>query len=170
MGTQPRAMSGAMMETGGASKTDARLGNLYSMLSTEPEEDLSAMQVARSQDLGSRLHSLDSQFTQVQAIEAEKFKVLRMILDKMEDDLGIESISLDTLKDRYDQEIKKRARKREQMFVKVKEEFCDTLKYIQTEAQARLDSEEYYNRMMDDSTNKMQAEICKECNERELSE
>merc|ERR1711865_1166907 len=107
MGTQPRAaMSGAMMETGGASKTDARLGNLYSMLSTEPEEDLSAMQVARSQDLGSRLHSLDSQFTQVQAIEAEKFKVLRMILDKMEDDLGIESISLDTLKDRYDQEIK----------------------------------------------------------------
>ena len=65
---------------------------------------------------------------------------------------------------------KKRARKREQMFVKVKEEFCDTLKYIQTETQARLDSEEYYNRMMDDSTNKMQAEICKECNERELSE
>merc|ERR1712194_445778 len=64
---------------------------------------------------------------------------------------------------------KKRARKREQMFVKVKEEFCDTLKYVQTETQARLDSEEYYNRMMDDSTNKMQAEICKECNERELS-
>merc|ERR1711865_240297 len=328
MGTQPRAaMSGAMMETGGASKTDARLGNLYSMLSTEPEEDLSAMQVARSQDLGSRLHSLDSQFTQVQAIEAEKFKVLRMILDKMEDDLGIESISLDTLKDRYDQEIKslensavldlgvhrqsrrdldtslskkidqkfnvfrselmeekqrrmdsarrsnmdptilpnlvskceqegslrrdrgeqildkirgrtlnlhnmlsvedgahgsiedftqnivgkckslradvarekdarvvtegrhgqrvmtlrelaadvaddrkKRARKREQMFSKIKEEMHDTLKYVQTETQARLDSEEYYNRMMDDSTNKMQAEITKECNERELSE
>jgi len=65
---------------------------------------------------------------------------------------------------------KKRARKREQMFVKIKEEMADTLKYIQTETQARLDSEEYYNRMMDDSTNKMQAEITKECNERELSE
>ena len=73
------------------------------------------------------------------------------------------------------------------MFVKIKEEMADTLKYIQTETQAhaeparlllllrvapqaRLDSEEYYNRMMDDSTNKMQAEITKECNERELSE
>lgn len=65
---------------------------------------------------------------------------------------------------------KKRARKREQMFSKIKEEMHDTLKYVQTETQARLDSEEYYNRMMDDSTNKMQAEITKECNERELSE
>ena len=94
------------METGGASRTDERLGNLYSMLSTDPEEDLSAMQVSRSTELGSRLNSLDTKFSEQQSVEAEKFKVLRMVLDKMEDDLGIESISLDTLKDRYDQEIK----------------------------------------------------------------
>ncbi len=56
------------------------------------------------------------------------------------------------------------------MFSKIKEELHDTLKYVQTETQARLDNEEYYNRMMDDATNKMQAEITKECNERELSE
>jgi hypothetical protein len=319
-------MSGEM-ETVAASRTDERLGNLYSMLSTDPVQDLTQQQVARSTDLGSRLGSLDAQFSKQQSDEAERFKTLRMVLDKMDDDLGIESISLDTLKDRYDQEIKslesaavldlgvhrqsrrdldtslskkmdqkfnvfrqelmeekqrrmdsarrsnmdpsilpnlvskceqegslrrdrgeqvldkirartlslhnmlsvedgahgsiedftqnivgkskslrgdiarekdarvvtegrhgqrvmtlrelaadvaddrkKRARKREQMFVKVKEEMDDTLKYIQTETQARLDSEEYYNRMMDDSTNKMQAEITKECNERELSE
>merc|ERR1711937_1125383 len=96
----------AVEAVGGVSRTDERLGNLYSMLSTEPEEDLSAMQIARSTQLGSRLHTLDSKFTQQQSTEAEKFKVLRMVLDKMEDDLGIESISLDTLKDRYDQEIK----------------------------------------------------------------
>ena len=65
--TTVRAMAGQMMESGGASRTDERLGNLYTMLSTDPEEDLSAMQKARSGDLGSRLHSLDSQFTQVQA-------------------------------------------------------------------------------------------------------
>merc|ERR1711981_287100 len=265
--------------------------------------------------------------TQAQSIEAEKFKVLRMVLDKMDDDLGIESISLDTLKDRYDQEIKslessavldlgvhrqsrrdldtslskkidqkfnvfrtelmeekqrrmdsarrsnmdpsilpnlvskceqegslrrdrgeqvldkirsrtlnlhnmlsvedgahgsiedftqnivgksksmradiarekdarvvtegrhgqrvmtlrelgadvaddrkKRARKREQMFVKVKEEVNDVEKYVQAETQARLDSEEYYARMCDEAASKMQSEIMKECNERELSE
>merc|ERR1711998_717847 len=315
------------VESGGSSKTDARLSSLYSKLSTDPEDDLSVEQRGRSDDLGSRLKSLDTRFTKQQASEAEKFKVLRMVLDKIEDDTGVEKISLDTLRDRYDQEIKslesnalldlnihrasrrdldtslskkidekfgvfrmelmeekqrrmdaarrsnldpqvipslagkieqegglrrdrgeqlldkirgrtlnlhnmlsvedaahgavedftqnivgkakslradiarekdarvvtegrhgqrimtlrelgadvaddrkKRARKREQMFVKIKEEFHDTLKYINAETQARLDSEEYYNRMMDDSTNKMQGEIAKECNERELSE
>ena len=37
-------------------------------------------------------------------------------------------------------------------------------------SQARLDSEEYYARMCDEAVSKMQAEINKECNERELSE
>jgi hypothetical protein len=63
-----------------------------------------------------------------------------------------------------------RARKREQMFIKIKEECNDVLKYIQAETQARLDSEEYYARMCDEAVTKMQAEVNKECNERELSE
>lgn len=65
---------------------------------------------------------------------------------------------------------KKRARKREQMFMKVKEECNDAAKYCQAETQARLDSEEYYARMCDESVTKMQAELNKECKERDLSE
>merc|ERR1711998_34592 len=315
------------VESGGSSKTDARLSSLYSKLSTDPEDDLSADQRGRSSELASRLKTLDSTFTRDQASEAEKFKVLHMVLDKIEDDTGVEKISLDTLRDRYDQEIKslesnalldlnihrasrrdldtalskkvdekfgvfrmelmeekqrrmdsarrsnldpvvvpnlaakieqegglrrdrgeqlldkirgrtlnlhnmlsvedaahgavedftqnivgkakslradiarkkdarvvtegrhaqrvetlrelaadvaddrtKRARKREQMFVKIKEECSDVLKYVQAETQARLDSEGYYAQMCDEAVEKMQAEIEKECNERELSE
>jgi len=307
--------------------TDARLSNLYAALSTDPEDDLSNESKGRSDELGSRLKSLDTRSTKQQASEAEKFKVLRMVLDKIEDDSGVERISLDTLRDRYDQEIKslesnalldlnihrasrrdldtslskkidekfgvfrmelmeekqrrmdaarrsnldptivpnlatkieqegglrrdrgeqlldkirgrslnlhnmlsvedsahgtiedftqnivgkakslradiarekdarvvtegrhaqrietlrelasdvaddrkKRARKREQMFIKIKEECNDVLKYIKAETQARLDSEEYYARMCDEAVSKMQAEVNKECNERELSE
>jgi len=327
MGTRQLSISmGDLVESGGSSVTDARLNGLYSMLSTDPEDDLSNEQKGRSDELGSRLKSLDMRFTKQQASEAEKFKVLRMVLDKIEDDTGVEKISLDTLRDRYDQEIKslesnalldlnihraarrdldtalskkidekfgvfrmelmeekqrrmdaarrsnldpvivpnlagkveqegglrrdrgeqmldkirgrtlnchnmlledaahgtiedftqnivgkakslradiarekdarvvtegrhaqrvetlrelaadvaddrkKRARKREQMFLKVKEECNDVLKYVQAETQARLDSEEYYARMCDEAVAKMQAEIMKECNERELSE
>merc|ERR1711970_644165 len=299
MGTRQLSISmGDLVESGGSSVTDARLSNLYSTLSTDPEDDLSNEQKGRSDELGSRLKSLDMRFTKQQASEAEKFKVLRMVLDKIEDDTGVEKISLDTLRDRYDQKInekfgvfrmelmeekqrrmdaarrsnldpvivpnlagkveqdgglrrdrgeqmldkirgrtlnchnmlsvedaahgtiedftqnivgkakslradiarekdarvvtegrhaqrvetlrelaadvaddrKKRARKREQMFVKVKEECNDVLKYVQAETQARLDSEEYYARMCDEAVAKMQAEIMKECNERELSE
>merc|ERR1711998_761605 len=94
------------VESGGSSKTDARLSSLYSKLSTDPEDDLSVEQRGRSDDLGSRLKSLDTRSTKQQASEAEKFKVLRMVLDKIEDDTGVEKISLDTLRDRYDQEIK----------------------------------------------------------------
>lgn len=315
------------MESGGAWQTDARLSKLYGMLSTDPEDDLSQEQKGRSDQLGSRLKSLDARATKAQASEAEKFKVLRMVLDKIQDDSGVEKISLDTLRDRYDQEIKslesnalldlnihraarrdldtalskkidekmnvfrmelaeekarrmdaarrsnldpvvipnlagkieqegglrrdrgeqmldkirgrtlnlhnmlsvedaahasvedftqnivgkakslradiarekdarvvtegrhaqrvetlrelaadvaddrtKRARKREQMFVKIKEETSDVLKYVQAETQARLDSEGYYAQMCDEAVEKMQAEIEKECNERELSE
>jgi len=318
---------GDLVESGGTSVTDARLSNLYATLSTDPEDDLSYESKGRSDELGSRLKSLDTRFTKQQASEAEKFKVLRMVLDKIQDDSGVERISLDTLRDRYDQEIKsmesnalldlnihrsarrdldtaiskkidekfgvfrmelmeekqrrmdaarrsnldpaiipnlaakieqegglrrdrgeqlldkirgrslnlhnmlsvedaahgsiedftqnivgkakslradiarekdarvvtegrhaqrvetlrelasdvaddrkKRARKREQMFVKIKEECNDVLKYIQAETQARLDSEEYYARMCDEAVTKMQAEVNKECNERELSE
>merc|ERR1711904_134591 len=322
-----RLSMGDLVESGGTSVTDARLSSLYSMLSTDPEDDLSIEQRGRSDELGSRLKSLDTRSTQLQTSEAEKFKVLRMVLDKIQDDSGVEKISLDTRRDRYDQEIKslesnallelnihrasrrdldtalskkvdekfgvfrmelmeekqrrmdaarrsnldpvvvpnlaakieqegglrrdrgeqlldkirgrtlnlhnmlsvedaahvtvedftqnivgkakslradiarekdarvvtegrhaqrvetlrelasdvaddrkKRARKREQMFVKVKEESNDVLKYVQAETQARLDSEEYYARMCDEAVAKMQAEIMKECNERELSE
>jgi len=318
---------GDLVESGGAWHTDARLSNLYGMLSTDPEDDLSIEQRGRSDELGSRLKSLDQRCTQQQSSEAEKYKVLRMVLDKIQDDSGVEKISLDTLRDRYDQEIKslesnallelnihrasrrdldtalskkvdekfgvfrmelmeekqrrmdsarrsnldpvvvpnlaakieqegglrrdrgeqlldkirgrtlnlhnmlsvedaahvtvedftqnivgkakslradiarekdarvvtegrhaqrvetlrelaadvaddrtKRARKREQMFVKVKEECNDMLKYKDAETQARLDSEEYYARMCDEAVVKMQAEVEKECNERELSE
>merc|ERR1712216_228473 len=76
------------------------------MLSTDPEDDLSQEQKGRSDQLGSRLKSLDARATKAQASEAEKFKVLRMVLDKIQDDAGVERISLDTLRDRYDQEIK----------------------------------------------------------------
>jgi len=311
----------------GMYQTDSRLQNLYGLLSTDPEDDLSVEAKGRSEELGSRLKSLDSRFTKQQVSEAEKFKVLRMILDKIQDDSNVEKISLDTLRDRYDQEIKsmegnalleininrsarreldimlskkvdekfgvfrmelmeekqrrmdaarrsnldptvvpnladkieqegglrrdrgeqlldkirsrtvnvhnmlsvedgshakiedftqnivgkakslradiarekdarvvtegrhaqrvetlrelaadvsddrtKRARKREQMYIKVKEECSDVLKYVQAETAARLDSEEYYARMCDEAVVKMQAEINKECNERELSE
>merc|ERR1712139_571198 len=327
MGRQLSISMGDLVESGGSSVTDARLNGLYSMLSTDPEDDLSNEQRGRSDELGSRLKSLDQRCTQQQSSEAEKYKVLRMVLDKIEDDTGVEKISLDTLRDRYDQEIKslesnalidlqihrasrrdldtalskkidekfgvfrmelmeekqrrmdaarrsnldpviipnlagkveqegglrrdrgeqmldkirgrtlnchnmlsvedaahgtiedftqnivgkakslradiarekdarvvtegrhaqrvetlrelasdvqddrkKRARKREQMFVKIKQEFHDTRKYIQAETQARLDSEEYYARMCDEAVVKMQAEVEKESNERELSE
>merc|ERR1711907_65850 len=328
MGAWPTVgIMGDLVESGGTSVTDARLNSLYSMLSTDPEDDLTQEAKGRSDELGSRLKSLDMRSTKKQAAEAESFKVLRMILDKIDDDTGVEKISLDTLRDRYDQEIKslesnalldinihrtsrrdldtqlskkidekfgvfqmelmeekqrrmdaarrsnldpvvmpnlaskveqegglrrdrgeqmldkirgrtlnlhnmlsvedashgtiedftqnivgkakslradiarekdarvvtegrhaqrvetlrelasdvqddrkKRARKREQMFVKVKEEVNDVEKYIQAETQARLDSEEYYARMCDEAAGKMQSEIMKECNERELSE
>merc|ERR1711904_509005 len=322
-----RLSMGDLVESGGTSVTDARLNSLYSMLSTDPEDDLSIEQRGRSDELGSRLKSLDQRCTQQQSSEAEKYKVLRMVLDKIQDDSGVEKISLDTLRDRYDQEIKslesnallelnihrasrrdldtalskkidekfgvfrmelmeekqrrmdaarrsnldpvvmpnlaskveqegglrrdrgeqmldkirgrtlnlhnmlsvedaahgsiedftqnivgkakslradiarekdarvvtegrhaqrvetlrelaaevaddrkKRARKCEQMFLKVKEECNDMLKYKDAETQARLDSEEYYARMCDEAVVKMQAEVEKECNERELSE
>ena len=97
---------GDLVESGGTSVTDARLSNLYAALSTDPEDDLSYEQKGRSNELGSRLKSLDTRFTKQQASEAEKFKVLRMVLDKIQDDAGVERISLDTLRDRYDQEIK----------------------------------------------------------------
>merc|ERR1712139_199199 len=327
MGRQLSISMGDLVESGGSSVTDARLNGLYSMLSTDPEDDLSNEQRGRSDLLGSRLRSLDIRATKQQSAEAEKFKVLRMVLDKVEDDTGVEKISLDTLRDRYDQEIKslesnalidlqihrasrrdldtalskkvdekfgvfraelmeekqrrmdaarrsnldpvvvpnlagkieqegglrrdrgeqlldkirgrtlnlhnmlsvedaahvtvedftqnivgkakslradiarekdarvvtegrhaqrvetlrelasdvaddrkKRNRKREQMFIKIKEECNDVLKYIKAETQARLDSEEYYARMCDEAVSKMQAEVNKECNERELSE
>merc|ERR1711998_89690 len=320
-------MSGELMESGGTSVTEQRLGSLYSQLSVDPEDQLSADQRGRSSELASRLKTLDSTFTRDQASEAEKFKVLRMVLDAISDDTSVEKISLDTLRDRYDQEIlsmessalldlnvhrnarrdldtalskkvdekfavfraelmeekqrrmdaarrsnldpqvipslagkieqegglrrdrgeqlldkirgrtlnlhnmlsvedashgtvedftqnivgkakslradiarkkdarvvtegrhaqrvetlrelaadvaddrTKRARKREQMFVKVKEECNDMLKYKDAETQARLDSEDYYAQMCDEAVEKMQAEIEKECNERELSE
>ena len=97
---------GDLVESGGSSLTDARLSSLYSMLSTDPEDDLSQEQKGRSDQIGSKLKSLDTRWTKQQASEAEKFKVLRMVLDKIEDDTGVEKISLDTLRDRYDQEIK----------------------------------------------------------------
>merc|ERR1711907_818458 len=328
MGAWPTVgIMGDLVESGGTSVTDARLNDLYGMLSTDPEDDLTQEAKGRSDELGSRLKSLDMRSTKKQAAEAESFKVLRMILDKIDDDTGVEKISLDTLRDRYDQEIKslesnalldinihrtsrrdldtqlskkidekfgvfqmelmeekqrrmdaarrsnldpvvmpnlaskveqegvlrrdrgeqmldkirgrslnlhnmlsvedashgtiedftqnivgkakslradiarekdarvvtegrhaqrvetlrelaadvaddrtKRARKREQMFVKIKEETSDVLKYVQAETQARLDSEGYYAQMCDEAVEKMQAEIMKECNERELSE
>ena len=64
------------------------------------------LRAAVADELGSRLKSLDTRSTKQQASEAEKFKVLRMVLDKIQDDAGVERISLDTLRDRYDQEIK----------------------------------------------------------------
>jgi len=319
-------MSGELMESGGTSVTEQRLGSLYSQLSVDPEDQLSLDARGRSEELGSRLKLLDSKTTQQQSAEAELYKVLRMSVDAISDDTSVEKISLDTLRDRYDQEIlsmessalldlnvhrnarrdldtalskkvdekfavfraelmeekqrrmdaarrsnldplipslagkieqegglrrdrgeqlldkirgrtlnlhnmlsvedaahgavedftqnivgkakslradiarekdarvvtegrhaqrvetlrelaadvaddrKKRGRKREQMFVKIREEASDVGKYIQAETQARLDSEEYYSRMCDESVSKMQAEIVKECNERELSE
>merc|ERR1712086_1212481 len=105
MGAASRRM-GDLVESGQGYVTDARLSNLYGMLSTDPEDDLSLEAKGRSDELGSRLQSLDARFTKQQASEAEKFKVLRMVLDKIEDDTSVEKISLDTLRDRYDQEIK----------------------------------------------------------------
>merc|ERR1712086_628708 len=106
MGAAQQHRMGELVESGGSSVTDARLSNLYSALSTDPEDDLSADQTGRSAELASRLKSLDTRMTKDAVSEAEKFKVLRMVLDKIEDDTGVEKISLDTLRDRYDQEIK----------------------------------------------------------------
>merc|ERR1712167_475692 len=100
------SIMGDLVESGGAWQTDARLSKLYGMLSTDPEDDLSLEQRGRSDELGGRLASLDQRVTKQQSSEAEKFKVLRMVLDKVSDDAGVEQISLETLRDRYDQEIK----------------------------------------------------------------
>jgi hypothetical protein len=61
---------------------------------------------ARQEELESRLKHLDQRFTKAQSLEAEKYKVLRMLLVRTQEDAGVEKVSLDVIKERYDRELR----------------------------------------------------------------
>lgn len=60
---------------------------------------------ARQEEIETRLKSLDLRFTKVQSIEAEKYKVLNMLIHRIQEDAGVEKCSLDVIKERYDREV-----------------------------------------------------------------
>ena len=43
---------------------------------------------------------------QAQSLEAEKYKVLRMLITRIQEDAGSEKCSLDVIKERYDREVR----------------------------------------------------------------
>lgn len=61
---------------------------------------------AKQEEIETRLKSLDQRFTKAQSIEAEKFKVLRMLVMRIQEDAGSEKCSLDVIKERYDREVR----------------------------------------------------------------
>ena len=62
--------------------------------------------VAKQGELESRLKNLDARFTRAQSIEAEKYKVLRMLTARIQEDAGSEKCMLDVIKERYDREVR----------------------------------------------------------------
>jgi len=61
---------------------------------------------ARQEELCERLKNLDQRFTKAQSLEAEKYKVLRMLVMRMQEDAGVEKCSIDIIKERYDREVR----------------------------------------------------------------
>jgi len=61
---------------------------------------------ARQEEICERLKTLDERFTKAQSIEAEKYKVLRMLVMRIQEDAGIEKVSIDIIKERYDREVR----------------------------------------------------------------
>jgi hypothetical protein len=61
---------------------------------------------AKQEEIETRLKSLDQRFTKAQSIEAEKFKVLRMLVVRIQEDCGSEKCCLDVIKERYDREVR----------------------------------------------------------------
>lgn len=62
--------------------------------------------VAKQEEIETRLKSLDERFTKAQSIEAEKYKVLRMLVMRIQEDCGSEKCNLDVIKERYDREVR----------------------------------------------------------------
>jgi len=71
----------------------------------ELADNLVTSGAARQDEIESRLKTLDKRFTKVQSIEAEKFKVLNMLINRVQEDAGVEKCSLDVIKERYDREV-----------------------------------------------------------------
>jgi len=61
---------------------------------------------AKQEEIETRLKSLDERFTKAQSLEAEKYKVLRMLVMRIQEDCGGEKCSLDVIKERYDREVR----------------------------------------------------------------
>jgi len=61
---------------------------------------------AKQDEIENRLKNLDQRFTKAQSLEAEKYKVLRMLITRIQEDAGSEKCSLDVIKERYDREVR----------------------------------------------------------------
>jgi len=106
----------------------ARVQDLYNKIRSDPDSSktrelavrvennsLNAVEIsennvssggAKQEEIETRLKSLDQRFTKAQSIEAEKFKVLRMLVMRIQEDAGAEKCSLDVIKERYDREVR----------------------------------------------------------------
>merc|ERR1711957_927144 len=103
---------------------------------------------SRQEELSTRLKSLDSRFTKAQSVEAEKYKLLRMLTVRAQDDAGVEKCSLDVIKERYDREVQSM-------------ETCILLD-LNVHRQARRDLDKQIARQIDDKFGIFQAELIEE--------
>merc|ERR1711907_570274 len=107
---------------------------------------------SRQEELSTRLKSLDSRFTQAQSVEAEKYKLLRMLTIRCQDDCGVEKCSLDVIKERYDREVQSIE--------------TGILLDLNVHRQARRDLDKQIARQIDDKFGIFQAELIEEQQQR----
>jgi len=107
---------------------------------------------SRQEELCTRLKSLDSRFTKAQSIEAEKYKLLRMLTIRAQDDCGVEKCSLDVIKERYDREVQSIE--------------TGILLDLNVHRQARRDLDKQIARQIDDKFGIFQAELIEEQQQR----
>merc|ERR1712195_311723 len=103
---------------------------------------------SRQEELSTRLKSLDSRFTKAQSVEAEKYKLLRMLTVRAQDDAGVEKCSLDVIKERYDREVQSME--------------TSILLDLNVHRQARRDLDKQLSRQIDDKLGIFQAELVEE--------
>jgi hypothetical protein len=103
---------------------------------------------SRQEELSTRLKSLDNRFTKAQSIEAEKYKLLRMLTVRAQDDCGVEKCSLDVIKERYDREVQSME--------------TSILLDLNVHRQARRDLDKQIARQIDDKFGIFQAELVEE--------
>jgi len=103
---------------------------------------------SRQEELCTRLKSLDSRFTKAQSLEAEKYKLLRMLTVRAQDDAGVEKCSLDVIKERYDREVQSME--------------TSILLDLNVHRQARRDLDKQLSRQIDDKLGIFQAELIEE--------
>jgi hypothetical protein len=103
---------------------------------------------SRQEELSTRLKTLDTKFTKAQSIEAEKYKLLRMLTVRAQDDCGVEKCSLDVIKERYDREVQSME--------------TSILLDLNVHRQARRDLDKQLARQIDDKFGIFQAELIEE--------